>query len=75
MGNRRGRKPSNEPATAYDYRRAIALVQVLATYDEKKVLELCRMWEVHPIQTASRHLYPTIVALAQHALEHQRDGE
>lgn len=68
------RKPNNQPATAYDYRRAIALVQVLAsdTEDLRPVLlRFCEGWQIEPVRNALGDMLPsaTLRRLAKHALE------
>lgn len=79
----KGRLPSTEPATAYDYRRVLALVQVLALDDpaqqEAALLALCRGWGVEPAYLGSESDYPrwlavmaTVEKLAKHALEYSR---
>lgn len=41
-----GRPPNIEPATAYDYRHYIELVQAIATGKRTVLHELMRLWEV-----------------------------
>lgn len=70
------RKANNQPATAYDYRRAIALVQVLAIKNPvdrwKAVYALADAWGMVGYGDPAGTLY----WLAQHALADARaDGE
>lgn len=74
---KRGRPPANgQPATAWDYRRYIELVQVLATGDEETIRALCEAWGVQPIYGPSGTPYffimSTLRALAQHVIEYHR---
>lgn len=70
----------NKSKTAYDYRRVIALVQVLAANDfyeyMEGVLGLCEAWGVDVVERVPEGLTPDIMAttnrLAQHALEYSR---
>jgi hypothetical protein len=78
-----GRKPNIEPATAFDYRRYILLVQVLATSEsDEPIRELCALWEVEPVNDKSippyrgRHylnVWATLKVLAEHAIAHHRE--
>jgi len=78
-----GRKPNIEPATAYDYRRYIALVQVLATSrNDEPIRELCALWGVEVVKDKSMppyrgryylNVWATLQALAQHVIEQQRE--
>ena len=63
-----------KPATAYDYRRVIALVQALALADDVKREETIRY--LADLWTSMKHRHPdylptdfVIRKLAQHALE------
>lgn len=75
--NRQGRPRHQTPALAYDYRRAILLVQVLATMDirgrrsafEVLVIEWLHYPEELAVQVTDEKL---LQVLAQHALEHAR---
>lgn len=80
----KGRPPSTATPTAYDYRRVLALVQVLAIEDhakqEKALLELCKGWGVDPAWLGSESDYPrwlhvigTVERLARHALAYSRE--
>lgn len=77
-----GRKPNIEPATAYDYRRYLALVQVLAiednTQQEKAILALCQGWEVSAVwfnKGTWLNVMATVEALARHAIDyHRKEG-
>lgn len=75
--SKRGRPPANEPATAYDYRRVVMIVQVLALKDPAKREEAIRL--LADTWTDMKHRginhLPTdyvVTALAQHALQHAR---
>ena len=78
----KGRPPSTTTPTAYDYRRVLALVQVLAMDAEKQeaaLLALCRGWGVDPAYMGSELDNPrwlavmaTVERLARHALEYSR---
>jgi len=68
-----------KPKTAYDVRRYLTLVQVLALNDTKAIRELCFSWGIEvPMITNDIHgyIYPNwigaITALAQHALDYHR---
>lgn len=70
----------NKSKTAYDYRRVIALAQVLAGNDVSKLRELCELWNVKPAYgTGYYHgkrilkIHETVQRLAQHALEYSRE--
>ena len=70
----------NEPATAYAYRRAIALVEVLALDNPYPGIQsLCAQWDVKQVRATDLHfgdvwdVKQTIFALAQHALVHARE--
>lgn len=80
----KGRPPSTTTPTAYDYRRVLALVQVLAIEDhakqEKALLALCKGWGVDPAWLGSESDYPrwlhvigTVERLARHALAYSRE--
>lgn len=67
----KGRKPNTQPALAWDKRRALLLVQVLASNDPYQGIGvLCDAWGVEWSQGG---MMETIRALAKHALEHGRD--
>lgn len=78
----KGRPPTRQPKLAYDYRRYIALVQVLAaSKNDQGIRELCEAWGVEPIEDRSFPPYKgryyinewaTIRALAQHVIEYHR---
>ena len=74
----------NRPATAYQYRQCIALVQVLATAKETQtILDLCEVWGVAPVwtpyplfpQQSYLNIMATVRRLAEHALAHAREIE
>ena len=77
-----GRPRSQKPATAYDYRRAILLVQVLAMppNHDMALVQLCKDWGVEPTFDTTLESYgvvllrqhETICALARHAIKHGR---
>lgn len=67
------RPPNTKPATAYDYRRYIILVQMLALdkSDGLKLTDLrtlAEVWQVNPYGTFSELLQ----RLCQAVIEHQR---
>jgi hypothetical protein len=76
--NQKGRPPSNPPKLAYDFRRAILIVQVLATMEGKgkrSALEVLAVeWLHYPgelaVQVADEEL---LAVLTQHALQHAHD--
>ena len=76
---KRGRKPNNPPATAYDYHRVIELVQVLEMTDSYPAIKaLCEAWGVEFDESPWSYymdIWWTIHKLAEHALEHARKGE
>lgn len=69
------RKPSTRPATVYDYRRAIWILQVLALEDSVErnaaLIETYEDWLGRKPAPVGLHLI--IRELAQYALEHGRD--
>jgi hypothetical protein len=66
----KGRPRAQQPATAWDYHRALALVQALASDAPMSgIAALCEAWGV-PLGFDS---VETIRALAKHALEHGRE--
>jgi hypothetical protein len=72
-----GNKRSAQPATAYDHRRAILLVQVLALESELNrelaLRALARSWNTITYYADGKFdVADTICALAKHALEHGR---
>lgn len=73
----KGRSPRNQPATAYDRQRYIALVQVIATSrNDDGIRALCREWDVQPIRNAyGINILATFIALAQHVIEYHKDDE
>lgn len=83
--SRQGRPLSHEPALAYQYRRAILLVQILAAGGSDEPLRhLCKEWGIEPVEDRSEppyrgryyiNVWATIIRLAQHALEHGRQQE
>lgn len=71
---RQGRSPSQQPALAYDYRRAILLCQVLAEYTDvpnrqRALYDLAVKWGID----SEGSLLTLLTHLAQHALEHGRE--
>jgi len=78
------RLPNTQPATAYNYRRYIVLVQALALGDWKAILALCDAWEVKPTiyyptdpTDGSRYIYDkadTIAHLAKSAIDHKQEA-
>jgi hypothetical protein len=80
-----GRPPNRQPALAYDYRRYIALVQVLARAgDDEAIRALCEQWEVEIVEDRSvppykgryyMNVWATIRALAKHVIEYHRTDD
>ena len=73
----KGRPRSQPPKLAYDYRRYITLVQVLATGDYKALSDLCEAWGLkrqldHP---AEPNPLSMVKRMAQHAVEYHREKE
>lgn len=82
----RGRKPNNIPATAWDYRRYIFLVQVIASppHNDSGIRALCKLWDVEPIEDRSEspykgqytiNVWATIIKLAEHVIEYHRSEQ
>ena len=77
-----GRPRAQQPALAWDYHRAITLVQVLAIESkplrEAGILKLCQDWKVSIMCGFNRSMIntldydATIGNLARHALEYSR---
>jgi hypothetical protein len=71
------RQPKIEPATAYDYRRYIELVQVLALTDTQYsgLQALCRAWGVKEQLQMPHEGNPLVMVrrLAQAAIEYHRN--
>jgi hypothetical protein len=67
------RKPSNQPATIYDYRRCKALCDVLAAPRGKRrtdgLRNIAKSWGID----YEASLHDVIQKLAQHALQHGRE--
>jgi hypothetical protein len=78
------RQPEIKPATAYDYRRYIELVQVLSHEGDYHLMALCEAWGVKPVMVNNPdyhspmdnrlkiHYLGTIHRLAQAAIEYHR---
>lgn len=76
---------SRKPATAHQYRRAIALVQVLAIQgSDEHIRQLCADWNIEPVEDRSEppyrgqyymNVWATIRQLAAAALRHARAQE
>lgn len=67
----RGRKPNKQPALAYDYHRAVFLVQLIALGVNIEALQnLAQRWDV-PFGGDHGEL---LQRLAEHALEHARNS-
>ena len=66
-----------KPATAFTYRRCIALVQVLALGDYRAIQELCIQWGVKQQLVAPHEHNPLVMVtrLAQHALVDTREEQ
>lgn len=78
----RGRKSNNVPTTAYDYRRYIELVQVLAMHNASGIEALCKAWGVERVEDRSEppymgryytNVWSTIIKLAEHVIEYHRE--
>ena len=82
---KRGRPPSHQPKTAFDVRRYLTLVQVLAMDgSDEPIRALCELWGVEIIEDRSEPPYrgryymnqwATIKALANHVIEYHSAGE
>lgn len=81
MSAKRGRKLSGTPATAYDYRRYITLVQALASHNSDAIEALCEAWGVERVEDRSyppyqgryyTNVWSTIIKLAEHVIEYHR---
>lgn len=77
-----GRPPARPPATAYDYRKHITLVQVLASENvETNIRALADAWGVAIVEDRSdppfrpMSLKLTVAALAQYAIEQSKNNE
>lgn len=79
--SRRGRPRNNEPALAYDVRRYLTLVQVLAQDgSDEPIRALCELWGVEIVEDRSipphysgrayMNQWATIKALAKHVIEY-----
>lgn len=68
------RKPAREPATAYDYRRALLLVQMIARgfVSHKHLRDLCDDWHVDYEDGYTRD--ELLHALAVHAVKIGREN-
>lgn len=80
MPKTQGRPASTQPSTAYDYRKHIVLVQLLAVdMNEVALHALCDSWGVEVILDRSDPPFRpmnkvlTIQALAKYAIEHLGD--
>jgi len=80
MAKTQGRPASTQPSTAYDYRKHIVLVQLLAVdINEAALHALCESWGVPVVEDRSEppfrpmHKVLTIQALAKYAIEHLGD--
>jgi len=76
--NQKGRPPNTQPRLAYDFRRAIFIVQVLATMEGKgkrSALEVLAMeWLRYPVELAVQAADEELLTvLTQHALNHAHD--
>lgn len=78
------RPRSNKPATAYDVRRYLTLVQVIASSgSDEAICQLCELWGVERVEDRLHppyrgryytNIWGTLRALAQHVIEyHQED--
>lgn len=67
-----GRPRNNEPATAYDYRRYITLVQCLTSpVPHISVAALCKAWGI----PRSGDPFTDACALSQHVVEYHREDD
>jgi hypothetical protein len=66
-----GRPPNTAPKLAWDYRRYITLIQVLAIGDYNGILALYEAWELEPMPEPDTLVM--ITRLAEHATEYHRD--
>lgn len=78
MTGRQGRPSSVQPATAYDVRRYMTLVQVLATADrEQRVRGICALAEewlgMPPSDVMYVSLDSLINSLAVHVIKYHRE--
>lgn len=72
----KGRPPNTAPKTTWEYRRYIALIQVLAMdkSDDLKLTDfqtLAKVWLVNPYGTYSE----LVQRLAAHVVEYHRDSK
>lgn len=68
---RQGRPAHTQPALAYDYRRYITLVQVLAIGDYNGILALYDAWKLEPMLVPDTLVM--VQRLAEHATHYHRD--
>lgn len=69
--NNAGRPPNTQPALAFDYRRYITLVQVLALGDYGAICALYDAWGLEPMAEPDTLLM--MYRLAEHAVDYHRD--
>lgn len=79
---KQGRPRSQKPKTAFDVRRYLTLVQVLAiSKTDEPIRELCQKWGVEPVEDRSQppyrgryyiNVWATISKLAQHVIEYHK---
>ena len=76
--SRRGRPLSQEPKLAYEVRRYLTLVQVLAIEDDQErhmaLKALCDSWHVAPYVDQNGYIqyWATVNLLAQHVVQYHR---
>jgi hypothetical protein len=76
----KGRPPNVQPTLAFERRRYLTLVQVLAIDEHgDAICELCERWGVEPVRLkspmAAIDTLATIRKLAQHVVEYHREQE
>lgn len=79
MGKQRGRPPSNPPKLAFEVRRYLTLVQVLAVTETREWIpaleKLCEAWGVEPAREYLTNRFDfaaTLQKLAKHVIEYHR---
>lgn len=81
----KGRPPNVQPTLAFERRRYLTLVQVLAMEgSDEPIRALCEKWGIEPVEDRSQPPYreryylnqwATIRKLAQHVVEYHRGQE
>jgi len=77
-----GRPPNNLPDIAYQWRRPIFLVQVLAEIPTREwsnaLVDICGQWNIEPVMEVGHdriNFSKTLQVIAQHAIEVSRERE